>query len=68
MYCSTNYQTKKAMVEDVKNGVAVRVVSNSPFNNQTEGTVCLEGPHYPQAHKWYATVFIKEGFVVKVRS
>jgi len=31
------------------------------------GTVYLEGPHYPEAHKWYATVELKDGIVVKVK-
>lgn len=31
------------------------------------GTEFVEGPHYPQAHKWYARVEIKDGVVVKVQ-
>ena len=32
----------------------------------TNGTASIEGPHYPQPHKWYASVVIKDGVVVKV--
>lgn len=31
------------------------------------GTVYLEGPHYPQPHKWYATAVMENGIVKKVK-
>lgn len=31
------------------------------------GTVCLEGPHYPKAHTWYAEGEMKDGVLVKVK-
>jgi hypothetical protein len=31
------------------------------------GKVCLEGPHYPAAHTWYAEAELKDGIVVKVK-
>lgn len=31
------------------------------------GTICLEGPHYPQAHTWYATGTMENGVLVKVK-
>ena len=30
------------------------------------GRACVEGPHYPEPHRWYATVIIENGEVVKV--
>lgn len=30
------------------------------------GKVCLEGPHFPEAHKWYAEAELVDGIVVKV--
>lgn len=30
------------------------------------GKVYLEGPHYPQPHKWYAQAELIDGIVVKV--
>jgi hypothetical protein len=36
------------------------------LSNHT-GTVYLEGPHYPQAHKWYASGEMKDGILVKVK-
>ena len=31
------------------------------------GTEFVEGPHYPEPHKWYAQVTVKDGIVVKVK-
>lgn len=31
------------------------------------GTVCVGGPHYPEPHKWYGEVTIKDGEVIKVK-
>ena len=68
MYTRTNYRTKKALKEAVKNGKEVTVFQPGPFGSDKpiNGRVALEGPHYPEAHKWYATAEIKDGIVVKV--
>ncbi len=55
--------------EAVKAGEEVRVYQSGPFRGFVEpknGEVSLEGPHYPEAHKWYARATIKDGLVVKV--
>jgi hypothetical protein len=31
------------------------------------GTVCVGGPHFPEPHKWYAEVTLKDGEVIKVK-
>lgn len=31
------------------------------------GKVCLEGPHYPAAHSWYAEGEMVDGILVKVK-
>jgi len=67
MYTITNYQTKKALKEAVAAGEDVRIYSPGPFPAPTEGSTTLEGPHYPQPHKWYASVTLKNGRVVKVK-
>lgn len=30
------------------------------------GTISLEGPHYPQPHRWYASARLVDGIVVSV--
>jgi hypothetical protein len=68
MYTSINYKTKKALKEAVAKGERVTVFQPGPFGGTPpkSGKVCLEGPHYPQPHKWYATATIENGVVVKV--
>lgn len=67
MYVSPNYKTKKALKEAVAAGKQVSVYSPGPFPAKTEGTEYVEGPHYPEPHKWYAAVEVKNGMVVKVK-
>ncbi len=40
-----------------------------PFggNEPQNGTVGVEGPHYPQPHKWYAECTVENGIIVKVK-
>jgi len=66
MYVSPNFKTKKAFKEAVANGDQVTVFSPGPFPAPSNGRTTIEGPHYPQPHRWYATVEVKDGIVVKV--
>jgi len=66
-YVNPNFRTKKALKEAVKHGDRISVFSPGPFGCRTEGAEFIEGPHYPEAHKWYAQVEVKEGLVVKVK-
>ena len=47
----------------------VRYYQPGPFggNVQRDGTFCVEGPHYPEPHKWYATCTAKDGVIIKVK-
>ena len=69
MYTTINFKTKKALKEAVANGEQITVFQPGPFggNAKTDGTVYLEGPHYPAPHTWYAEAVLKNGFVVKVK-
>lgn len=68
MYTNVNFKTKKAFKEAVARGESITVYQPGPFggNEPTDGTVCVEGPHYPAPHTWYATATLKNGVVVKV--
>jgi hypothetical protein len=68
MYVDPNCRTKKALKERVANGQPVSVFSPGPFPCPQEGEVSVEGPHYPQAHTWYARVRVTNGYVTKVLS
>ena len=70
MYTSKNFKTKKAFKEAIANGEKISVFQpNNIFNTPTpvNGVVCIEGPHYPEPHKWYAQATLKDGFIVSVR-
>lgn len=69
MYTTINFKTKKALKEAVANGQIVRVYQPGPFggNAPSDGWVCLEGPHYPEPHRWYAEALLKDGHVIKVK-
>lgn len=67
MYAEINFKTKKALREAVASGQKVRVFSPGPFPAPTEGRCCVEGPHYPEPHKWYAEVNLKDGIITKVK-
>jgi len=67
MYTDINFKSKKALKEAIKNGKTVGVFSPGPFPCPQEGQVCVEGPHYPEPHRWYAQVTVKDGKVIKVK-
>ena len=65
MYTDINYKTKKALKEDLSQGKEITVYQpNAMFPSQRDGTIGLEGPHYPQPHKWYASCQIKDGIII----
>jgi hypothetical protein len=68
MYTRTNYRTKKALREAVASGEKVTVFQPGGFfPSQTDGSAMVEGPHYPEPHRWYAQVELVDGTVVKVK-
>lgn len=68
MYTQKNFKTKKAFKTAVANGERVTLVSTSPFAQPKEnGTEYVSGPHYPEPHRWYATVQTRDGVVVSVK-
>lgn len=66
MYCEVNFKSKKELKEAVKAGKQIGVFSPGPFPCPQNGRVSLEGPHYPQPHKWYASAEVVDGIIVKV--
>lgn len=82
-YTVTNFKTKKALKEAVrlwnistqtKEGLKPKEQAIHAYNpglgpdlSNYTGKVCLEGPHYPAAHTWYAEAELVNGVVVKVK-
>lgn len=69
MYTETNYKSKKALKEAVAAGKEVRYYQPGPFggNEPKDGPVFIEGPHYPEPHRFYAECIAKDGKIVKVK-
>jgi len=69
MYTIENFKTKKALKTAIKTGKVVKVYQPGPFggNEPVNGVVFLEGPHYPEPHKWYAEGTLKDGILIKVK-
>lgn len=68
MYTHTNFKSKKDLREVVEAGARVTTFQPGPFGPQDRktGVEYLEGPHYPQPHRWYAKVDLVDGVVTKV--
>jgi hypothetical protein len=47
----------------------ITVYQPGPFggNEPKDGEVTIEGPHYPEPHRWYARATLKDGCIVKVK-
>lgn len=67
MYVSPNFKTKKALREALASGANVEVFAPGLGTVPHDGTVYLEGPHYPQPHTWYAQGSMRDGKLVKVK-
>jgi hypothetical protein len=66
-YVDPNFKTKKALKEAVAAGEYVTVYSPGPFGCKQNGNESVEGPHYPEPHKWYAQVTVENGVVKAVK-
>lgn len=68
-YTSINFQSKKALKDAIKTGTKVTVYNPGSGGEIAPNSACvyLEGPHYPQAHKWYAQAKLENGYIVSVK-
>ena len=76
MYCSENFKSKKALKEAVKEYVdgirkePITIYQPGPFGGdptKLNGKFCVEGPHFPEPHKWYAECFVEDGKILRVK-
>lgn len=66
-YVSPNYKTKKQLKEALAAGKEVEVYQPGLGTVPQDGRVSLEGPHYPEPHRWYAEGTMQAGRLVKVK-
>lgn len=71
MYTTVNFKTKKEIKEALAAGRKLTVYQPNDMGFAplipTNGRVFLEGPHYPQPHRWYAEGILKEGYLVSIK-
>ena len=68
MYAVGNPKTKKQLKQWVADGKQVEAYQpGGIFPSQTDGQAVIEGPHYPQPHRWYAQVTLKDSIIVSVK-
>lgn len=67
MYTVENFKSKQAIKEAIAEGRRVRVFQPGLGKVPVDGAVFLEGPHYPEAHRWYAQGILSDGVLVSVK-
>lgn len=69
MYCVTNYPTKAAVKRAIaKHGHAGEVFQPGLGPDAPDdGTVTVEGPHYPKPHNWYGVATLNNGQIVGIK-
>jgi len=67
MYVNPNFKTKKALKEAIEAGKSVEYYQPGLGTCPENGTICVEGPHYPEPHKWYAQCTVVNGKITKVK-
>lgn len=67
-YTVRNFKSKKALRDAFESGQSIEVYQPGPFGPDVrDGSVALEGPHYPEPHRWYASATVKGGIVVTLK-
>lgn len=73
MYFNTNFKSKKAAKEALAAALA-RGEKGLPvhqpgglFEAKTNGRASVEGPHYPEPHRWYGEVTLVDGYAVTLK-
>ncbi len=52
---------------DANNASPVTIFAPGLGSPKHDGWETVEGPHYPEPHRWYAQVFMENGIVTKVK-
>lgn len=66
-YTVKNFRTKKELKEALKNGERILVFQPGFQEVPKDGTVFLEGPHFPEPHVWYAEGIMIDGILGEVK-
>lgn len=67
MYVSKNVKSLAELKRALKAGEVLEVFAPGLGTVPENGTVYVEGPHYPAPHTWYGQVTLKNGIIVSVK-
>jgi hypothetical protein len=70
MYVSPNFRSKKALREAWQAGKTIDIYQPNNIFGTTipqTGSVSVEGPHFPEPHRWYATIILKDGKIILIK-
>lgn len=67
-YATGNPKSKKALRVMVESGAKPHAYDPSGMWGVTDGLGVIEGPHYPQPHRWHAQVEVRDGIITRVIS
>ena len=67
MYTDIDFPSAAALKRALKAGARITYYQPGLGSTPTDGTVYLEGPHYPRPHSWYAKATVQNGIIVKVQ-
>lgn len=65
-YVSPDFKTKKAVKDALKEGKDVGVYQPGIGTVPRDGTIDLEGPHFPKPHMWYGKGTMVNGKLTKI--
>lgn len=65
-YVSPNFKTKKGLKAALADNYPVEVYQPGLGTVPANGRIALEGPHYPEPHRWYAEGTMQDGRLVKI--
>lgn len=68
-YATRNTKSKTALKRVVEAGEDIGIWQPGPFGRDVfpDGEYAIEGPHYPEPHRWYATAVVKDNKIVAVK-
>ena len=67
MYTTKNFKSKKDLKTAIAGGEQIGIFTPGLGTVPANGTVYLEGPHYPLPHKWYAQATVVNGILTKIK-
>ena len=65
-YVDPDFKNKKALKNALESGMVISFFQPGLGTVPENGTIALEGPHYPKPHTWYGTGTMRDGKLVKV--